>query len=310
MDIAIMLEGQNGLTWPRWKKIVRTVEENGFAGLYRSDHFTNAKLPNKDSLELWTSLTWLASHTERIEFGPLVTPVSFRHPAMTARFAASVDDLSGGRLQLGIGAGWQEHEHEAFGFELLDTSERFQRFEEGIHVIISLLRSDEPTTLDGAYYRLKDAILLPRPQFNGGPPIVIGGNGPKRTLPLVAKYADEWNSIYLPADKFQDLNGQLDSLIIKSGRAPAEVRRTMMLGCEFDLAEKDLKQKVKNRTGGKLSPTELHQRGLIVGTPDMVIPQIQAYAAAGIQRLMLQWLDLDNTQGLIDFSQHVLPDIS
>ena len=113
-DIAIMIEGQNGLTWPRWQRIARTVEDAGFAGLFRSDHYTNARPPDLESLELWTSLTWLAGNTRRIEFGPLVTPFSFREPTMTARMAAAVDDLSEGRLILGLGAGWQEREHHNF----------------------------------------------------------------------------------------------------------------------------------------------------------------------------------------------------
>lgn len=107
MEIALMVEGQNGLNWPRWQRIAQAAEDLGFVGLYRSDHYTNASGPDLDSLELWVSLTWLASHTSRIEFGPIVSPVSFRHPTMTARMAAAVDDLSGGRLQLGLGAGWQ-----------------------------------------------------------------------------------------------------------------------------------------------------------------------------------------------------------
>ena len=106
LEIAIMLEGQNGLNWSHWQRLAEAVEQLGFAGLYRSDHYTNASPPDKDSLELWVSLTWLASHTNRIEFGPLVSPVSFRHPTMTARMATAVDDLSGGRLTLGVGAGW------------------------------------------------------------------------------------------------------------------------------------------------------------------------------------------------------------
>ncbi len=99
MEIAIMVEGQNGLDWPRWQRIARAVEDLGFVGLYRSDHYTNAELPDKDSLELWVSLTWLASHTERIEFGPMVSPVLFRHPTMTARVSCAMDDLSNGRLR-------------------------------------------------------------------------------------------------------------------------------------------------------------------------------------------------------------------
>src|SRR5512139_245600 len=140
LEVAIMIEGQNGLTWPRWQRLAEAVEQLGFAGLYRSDHYTNANPPDKDSLELWISLAWLASHTSRIEFGPLVSPISFRHPTMTARMAAAVDDLSGGRLVLGLGAGWQQREHTHFGWDLLDLKGRFERFEEGLMVISSLLK--------------------------------------------------------------------------------------------------------------------------------------------------------------------------
>jgi alkanesulfonate monooxygenase SsuD/methylene tetrahydromethanopterin reductase-like flavin-dependent oxidoreductase (luciferase family) len=184
LEVAIMLEGQNGLTWPRWQKIARLVEEAGFVGLYRSDHFTNANPPDKESLEMWVSLTWLASNTKRIEFGPLVSPVSFRPPALTARMAAAVDDLSGGRLTLGLGAGWQEREHRLFGFDQLNLAERFTRFEEGLEVVTRLLRSDEPVSFDGKYFQLREAVLLPRPQRTNGPRILIGGIGPKRTLPF------------------------------------------------------------------------------------------------------------------------------
>src|SRR5260221_9914999 len=107
MELALMIEGQNGLDWPRWQRIAGEVERLGFAGLYRSDHFTNPQPPEKDSLELWVSLTWLADHTRRLRFGPIVSPVTFRHPALSARMALQVDDLSGGRLTLGLGAGWQ-----------------------------------------------------------------------------------------------------------------------------------------------------------------------------------------------------------
>ncbi len=131
LDVAIMIEGQHGLNWERWQRLVRAVEDLGYAGLHRSDHFTNPEGPNLDALELWSSLTWLADHTQRIEFGPLVSPVSFRHPVITAWQASAVDSLAGGRLRLGIGAGWQEREHEAHGFELLDTDDRFARLRGG-----------------------------------------------------------------------------------------------------------------------------------------------------------------------------------
>jgi F420-dependent oxidoreductase-like protein len=302
-EIAIMIEGQNGLNWSRWKIIARAVEEAGFVGLYRSDHFTNANPPNLDSLELWVSLAWLASHTQRIQFGPLVTPVSFRHPTLTARMAAAVDDLSGGRLILGLGAGWQEREHDMFGFDLLDVPERFQRLEEGLEVITSMLQKEASQSFDGKYYRLKEAEMLPRPQRPGGPPILIGGNGKKYSLPLAARYASEWNAVFATTSKFRELNEHLDGLLEEQGRSPGSVRRSMMTGLAFGKTEEKLRQKANLYGGGKLSPDELRERGLVAGGPDEVRSQLEAMAEAGVQRVMLQWLDLDDVEGLHDLAQ-------
>lgn len=300
MEIALMIEGQDGLTWERWQRIGRFAEERGFAGLYRSDHYTNANPPDKDSLELWTSLTWLASHTERIEFGPLVSPVSFREPTMTARIASAVDDLSGGRLTLGLGAGWQEREHTNFGHALLEIPERFDRFEEGLEVISKLLYSDEPSDFDGDYYELNDAILLPRPQRRI--PILIGGNGPKRTLPLTAKYADEWNSIYLTPDALRKRNARLDQLLEEEGREPSDVKRSMMCGVRMGRTEAELNAQLRS----DMSVDDYRERGVIVGLVDEIGPQIEALEAAGVQRLMLQWFGLDDMDGLNALTDVVL----
>jgi len=127
LEVAIMNEGQDGISWRRWRRLARAAEDLGFSGLYRSDYFTNPTGPYFDALELWASLTWLVDNTSRIEFGPLVSPVSFRHPVITTWTAAAVDDLSGGRLRLGLGAAWQEREHRTYGFELLNTDRRFAR---------------------------------------------------------------------------------------------------------------------------------------------------------------------------------------
>ena len=293
MDIAIMIEGQNGLNWPRWQRLARAVEDLGFAGLYRSDHFTNSDPPDLDSLELWTSLTWLATHTQRIEFGPLVSPVSFRDPRMTARIARDVDDLSGGRLTLGLGAGWQEREHTNFGYDLLDVSKRFARFQEALQVVTRLLRSAEPVSFVGQYYQLHEAILLPRPKRAGGPPILIGGNGLRQTLPLVARYADEWNAVFIPAARWAELNARLDELLRADGRKPRDVRRSLMTGLVFGLDEDEVQSKLRGRDA-----SELIERGLIVGTLAEVKRQLGRLAEAGVQRVMLQWLDLDDLAGL------------
>ena len=160
IEVAIMIEGQNGLNWKRWQRLASVVEACGYAGLYRSDHYTNSNPPDLDSLECWVSLTWLATHTKRIEFGPLVSPISFRHPTHTARMAAAIDDLSGGRLTLGIGAGWQEREHANYGWDLLNLKERFQRLEEGLEVITQLIKSDHPVDFSGHYYQIHEANFI------------------------------------------------------------------------------------------------------------------------------------------------------
>ncbi len=306
MEVAIMIEGQHGLNWQRWQRMAQAVEALGFTGLYRSDHFTDPNPPDRDSLELWVSLTWLASHTSRIEFGPLVTPVSFRDPVLTARMGAQVDDLSGGRLTLGLGAGWQEREHHMFGYDLLDPQRRFDRFEEGLHVITRLLQSEEPVDFDGAYYHLRQAILLPRPQRPGGPPILIGGNGPRRTLPLVARHADHWNGVFITGTRFAALNSRLDALLKAEGRQPGEVKRSLMTQVVFGRDQAELDALVAQ----KAAPADaLREKGLIVGTASQVVDQLAALEAVDVQRIMLQWLALDDLDRLEALAHSVLPQV-
>jgi F420-dependent oxidoreductase-like protein len=301
MDVAIMIEGQNGLTWPRWQRIVRAVEDLGFAGLYRSDHFTNMNPPDLDSLELWVSLIWLAANTKRIVFGPLVTPLSFRHPVMTLRMATAVDDLSGGRLTLGLGAGWQVREHTNYGFDLLDVRGRFARFREGLEIATRLLGQAEPVTFSGTYFRVQDAVLLPRPRRQGGPPILVGGSGPLRTLPMAARYAAEWNATFQTPEKFAVLNRRLNTLLEKRGRKPGEVRRSMMTGVVFGRTDAEVQQRLRGR-----SSETLRERGVVLGTPPAVVDHLGRLEEAGLQRVMLQWLDLDDLDGLEALARAVL----
>jgi F420-dependent oxidoreductase-like protein len=303
LEIAIMIEGQNGLNWARWQRIAQLVEDAGFVGLYRSDHFTNSNPPDLDSLELWTSLTWLAGNTKRIEFGPLVTPFSFRHPAFTARMASAVDDLSGGRLTLGLGAGWQEREHTLFGFDLLEPKARYDRFEEGLEVVTRLLQSDELLTFEGQYFQVRGARLLPRPQRKGGPRILIGGDGGKRMRSLITRYAVEWNCVMLTPKVFADRNRLLTEALNAAGRKPETVRRSMMTGCVFGKDEGVLREKLsmKDRT-----VKQLHERGVVAGSSTQVKEQLIRLEEAGLQRIMLQWLDLDDLDGLEALAETVL----
>jgi F420-dependent oxidoreductase-like protein len=298
-----MIEGQNGIGWDRWRRLARAAEDGGFAGLYRSDHFTNPDGPILDALELWTSLTWLAGNTERIEFGPLVSPVSFRHPVVTAWQASCVDALAGGRLQLGLGAGWQQREHEAFGFDLLETDFRFVRFREGLEVVTRLLKREGPADFEGRFYRLQGAEILPRSPRPGGPPIVIGGNGPRRTLPLAARYADEWNAVFVTAERFRELSATLDGLLDEAGRPREAVRRTIMTRVILGRTDAEVGAKL-----GGASRDDLDE-AVIAGTANEVAERLAALAEAGAQRVMAQWMEVDDADGLEAFASDVLPSL-
>jgi F420-dependent oxidoreductase-like protein len=279
IELSLQIEGQNGLNWTQWKNIVAAAEETGFFGLYRSDHFTNPVPPDLDSLEMIVSLTYLADHTQRIQFGPLVAPLSFRDPVFLARQAAAIDDLSGGRMILGIGAGWQEREHQHFGYDLNDISTRMKRFAEGLEVISRLLHSQSPVTYQGSFYHLQEASILPHPTRAGGPPILIGGNGLKRTLPLAAHYADIWNSTFLSAEDFQSHSKELDRLLQKEGRSAESVKRTLFTNTDLTQPEETL------------------------------LKEIRSYEAAGVQELVLWWHAFDDTDSLRRIGERILPQL-
>lgn len=317
VSISLHIEGENDLTWARWKRLVSSVEMLGFAGMFCSDHFTRMQPPDKASLDTFVSLAYLADHTKRIHFGPLVSPISFRHPTLLAHQAVTLDDLSGGRLILGLGAGWQEREHAMFGHELGDVPTRISRLEEGLEVITKLLHSNEPVIYEGKFFQLQNAILLPHPRRKGSPPILLGGNGKTRILPLAAKYADIWNGLFLSPEAFHERSILLDKLLQDSGRKPGEVKRTMTTGLYFGKDSADLDQRLSWRhTEPKLAGISLNEMietlrtenwlNPLVGTPDMLIKQINAYANAGVEELMLVWDDMDNIEGLTEFAETVL----
>ena len=299
-QIGLMFEGQAGVTWARWQRLLQAAEDLGYQCVFRSDHFS-IRPPYEESLEAWVSLTYAASHTQRIELGSLVSPITFRHPALLARMAASVDDLSNGRLVLGLGAGWNEHEHRQFGIPFYDKATRHELFAEGLEVTTRLLHSDTPVTYMGKHYSLNDAILLPRPKRPGGPPILIGGNGLKWTLPLVAKYADEWNGVFIAPEGYRERNTRLDELLQQAGRDPHSVKRSIMTEVVFGVDDAAIRAKLAAQ------PDLVNDPVRIIGTPSKIIDQIGAYVEAGAERVMLQWLALDDLDSIEKLAQTVLP---
>lgn len=303
-QIGLMIEGQDGLNWTRWKRILTTAEDAGYQCVFRSDHFTNPQGEYKDALDLWSSLTVAATHTQRIEFGPLVSPVTFRHPSLTFKYASAVDQLSNGRLVMGLGAGWQEREHTNFGIPFYDFPTRFQMLREQLAIGTHLVRQPEPLNFEGEHYTLTDARMMPR--RSEPMKILVGGNGPKKTLPLAAQYADEWNAVYADFDMYRERTERLNQLLAEQGREPASVKRSLMTRVIYGQDDAALNAKLQ-AAGIDKTPEELRTRGLVVGTANAIIDQLGKWAELGVQRFMLQWLELDNVTDIELMAQDVLP---
>jgi alkanesulfonate monooxygenase SsuD/methylene tetrahydromethanopterin reductase-like flavin-dependent oxidoreductase (luciferase family) len=232
--------------------------------------------------------------------------MTFRHPALLARMAAAVDLLSGGRLVLGLGAGWNEEEHAAYGIALPPLKERMDRLEEGIGVIRALW-SGGPTTLEGRYYPLRDATLDPRPAQSPGPPILVGGDGELRLLRIVAQHADEWNSHARGIDAYQAKRARLEEHCRAVGRDPDAIARSLMTGVliareQDGVAERGRWLRAFLPSAASIPadrvPAQMRERGWLVGAPEEITTQVREWERAGVQRLMLQYFDLDDMDGI------------
>lgn len=311
MELSITIEAMFGLNWPLWSHLVQRVELMGFDGLFRSDHFMIGKT-GSDSLELITSLTYLAEHSQKLHFGSLVAPLSFNNPVTLARQAMAINDLSGGRMILGVGAGWHEEEHAMFGFNLGDKKTRLNRFDEGLQVITGLIHSDKPVTFDGRYFQLREAELIPQSPVR----IMIGGNGPKRTLPLVARYADVWNCQVAEPEAFEAMSHQLDQLVIQAGRQPEQVKRTVILPVLCQRTEQDLQRHLEMirqyaapfyHSSDEEIKAWLYSLKGIIGSPQQIVDGLSAYAERGAEEIILEWFGLYDLEGLELLGSEVLP---
>lgn len=298
MEIGLMVEGQNGLTWERWSHILALAERLKFPSVFRSDHYFIG--PQQDSLEAYLSFVIAAKETTTLRFGPLVSPVTFRSPIDQARMAAQIDVLSAGRFVMGMGAGWNEAEHRAYGIPFPPLKERFDRLEESIQVAKSLWTSAD-ARFDGRYYTLAGANCLPRPAA-GRPPLLIGGGGEKRTLKLVARYADEWNSVNVDVETYRHKREVLERHCEAEGRDPATIRRSMMVFAVVgpDEASLDAAARRLMSMRGMAPDTDprafreaLRARG-IAGTTDQVVDQLGRLAELGVQEIMFQHFNFDS----------------
>jgi F420-dependent oxidoreductase-like protein len=309
MRVGIMIEGQEGLTWERWWRLAQAAEDLGYESLCRSDHLTGlGGESRRPSLETWASLTALATRTRRIRFGPMVSPLTFYHPAILAKTAAAIDALSGGRFDLGIGAGWNEHEHSMYGVPFPPLKERMDRLECGARVIRAL-EAPEPVTLDQPYYPLKKAESHPRPP-KGRLRLVVGGRGEKRTLRIVAEVADEWNVTRLDVEGYRAKRQVLAEHCRAVKRDPETIARSLMIPLAIgrDSAEVDRRVAKARAVFPALPDGQAAWRaaGFLAGPPAQVIEDLQRWDGAGIQRVLLQMLDQEDIGALELFAREVL----
>lgn len=319
VKLGVMIEGQEGLTWDRWRTIVDTADRLNFDSVWRSDHLFSLSGPSdRDCIALWPSLMDVAFRNDRLTFGQLVSPVTFRHPVHLAIDAVAADELSNGRFMLGVGAGWNEPEHQAFGFPLPPLKQRMDRFEEALKVI-TLLWSGEKVSFDGEYYQLDGAQSRPLPTRATKVPMVIGGGGEKRTLRLVAEYADEWNVTGIPRDVYDHKLEVFKRHCDDVGRDPEEVRRSIMLGHLIGRNDTELRQRASRfreifESMADLEPDEIisryKERGMLVGTPAEIVEEINLRGEQGVERIMLQTHDQTDMEALELFASEVMPHVS
>ncbi len=316
MQLGLMIEGQEDVTWDLWRRIVTVTEALGFESLWRSDHFMSLAGPrSREALETFISFTMVAELTERIRFGPLVASVTFRHPSLLARMAAQLDVLSRGRFVLGVGAGWNAPEHDAFGINLPRVAERMDRLDESIRVIKALW-DEAPATFDGQYYQLKDAECYPKP-VQRPMALLVGGRGERRTLRIVAEHATEWNLNNGRLDTYLNKRSILERHCADVGRDPGTIAHSQMMGFVIGRDERELRRHLANVSAIR-PPLErdpqrvldyLRDDGWLVGTPSYFVDELGRRYEAGISRVILQHLAGDDFDALELIAAEVLPQV-
>ena len=302
--LGIMIEGQEGLNWERWRRICTDVERLGFASLRRSEHLISLMGPDtssRDCIDCWTSLALAAEWTKSIEFGPMVSPMTFHFAGVLAKQATAVDLLSGGRLIFGIGAGWNENEHQVFDVPFMTVKERMDRFIDAVGIVRKTWRESNP-----------------KPPRDGSIPILMGGVGEKRALPLVAREADEWNYTRIDHEEYRQKRLVIDDACKEIGRDPASIRYSVMANYLIGRDQDDLRERAVKLAEvlprlKRDSPDEVIaavRRTAFVGTPDEVVGQIRAYAALGVELFMLQHFLLDDTDHMELLAAEVMPALS
>ena len=298
MDICLMIEGQEGVTWDQWVSLASACEDHGYEGLFRSDHYLSFWMPRgRGALDAWATISALGAVTERIRLGSMVSPVTFRHPSELAKVVVTADHVSGGRVELGMGAGWFEDEHHAFGFPFPAQGERLDLLTEQVEIVHRLWGGDgTEVDFDGTHYRLKSCPALPAPYQGPHPPLIIGGGGGPRSAALAARWADEYDTVYVsPAEaraRFDRVSAACEAI----GRDPVTVRRSILLKVVAGVDEVEVRRRAveqmtwQNEEGDPDAYLDGLRTAGLAGTADEIVEQLAAYAAAGVQRVLVHQL--------------------
>jgi F420-dependent oxidoreductase-like protein len=312
--LSVMVEGQEGVAWEHWTTLAETVERLGFDGLFTSDHYMPllAGGPQRDALDVWAVLSALAACTERIRLGTMVSPVTYRPPAVLAKLALTVDHVSGGRVEVGMGAGWHEREHAAFGFAFPPLGVRLAMLEEQATILRALFDHGEVDHV-GEHYRLDRCTVRPGP-VQARLPITLGGSAKPRAARLAARVADEYNLVFETPDDCRAANERLDRACEAADRDPTTLRRSLMTRCVIghDRAEYEARmRRVAELTGEDALAVEgTEGRAWIIGTPQQALERIGEYRAAGVERFMLQHLDHTDLDMLELVAAEVMPEVA
>jgi F420-dependent oxidoreductase-like protein len=298
MEICLMIEGQEGVSWEQWLALARACERLGLHGLFRSDHYLSFDRPGeRGTLDAWTTIAGLAAVTERIRLGTMVSPGTFRHPSVVAKSVVTADHVSGGRVELGMGAGWFEREHEAFGFPFPPASERFDILVEQVEIVHRLWdREESEVTFEGTYYRLDAVPALPKGVQEPHPPLILGGGAGQRAAALAARWADEYDVVYVDPDEARAARERLAASCEAIGREPDSLRLSLMTGAVVAADRRELERRVasvmerEGESGDVGDAIEAWRADRIVGTVDEVLARLAEYAQAGVQRVLLQHL--------------------
>ncbi len=295
MRFALMIEPQQGLTYPEQVRLTQRAESAGFEALYRSDHYQSFPGPEgRETSDAWAVIAGLVRESDRIRHGTLVSPVTFRQPGNMAKVVATIDRMSGGRVELGLGTGWHEDEHRQHGFPFPDVATRAQMLEEQLAIIGGLWGEPDGWSFHGKHYTVDRAVFAPKPIQEPRPPLIVGTRGAPRAIRLAARYADELNLYYAGPDATRRIFRRLDEECLAVGRDPGAVRRSVLLGT---VAGRD-RMEADGRLGAVMTTFGFHgspadwtrDRGdvWIMGTPAEAAEIVRRFEASGADRIVFQ----------------------